>query len=140
MQAHYDALETREPAAREAALLTALQAQVAHAQRNSPAFAQILQGVDASTITSRAALATLPVTRKHELLERQQAQRAQSAFGGFAAIGFGAEMQDGGHLLDKLNDPTVTDSLLKWAEAETVEMIPASKFRQTVASLKKKLP
>ena len=43
-------------------------------------------------------------------------------------------------LLDKLNDPTVTDSLLKWAEAETVETIPASKFRQTISSLKKKLP
>ncbi len=92
MQAYYDQLETREPARREAALLHALPGQVGHAQRNSPAFAQILQGVDGASITSRAALAALPVTRKHELLERQQAQRAQTPFGGFAAIGFGAEM------------------------------------------------
>jgi phenylacetate-CoA ligase len=58
----------------------------------APAFAQILQGVDATAITSRHALAALPVTRKHELLERQQAQRAQTPFGGFATIGFGADM------------------------------------------------
>ncbi len=92
MQAYYDQLEIREPAVREAALLAALPSQLGHAQRNSAAFAQILQGVDTTTITSREALAALPVTRKHELLERQQAERAQTPFGGFAAVGFGAEM------------------------------------------------
>jgi len=92
MQAHFDALETREPAQREAALLQALPAQVAHAQRCSAAFADILRGVDAAGITSRAALAALPVTRKHQLLERQQASRASDPFGGFAAVGFGREM------------------------------------------------
>jgi len=92
MNAFYDKSETREPSQREAALLKALPAQIGHAQSASPAFAQILQGVDAASIDSREALAKLPVTRKHELLERQQAQRAQSAFGGFSAIGFGAEM------------------------------------------------
>jgi phenylacetate-CoA ligase len=92
MNSSYDALETREPGAREAALLAALPAQVAHAQTHSPAFADILKGLDALSVTSRAALAALPVTRKHELLERQQAQRAQSAFGGFSAVGFGAAM------------------------------------------------
>jgi phenylacetate-CoA ligase len=92
MNVFYDKLETREPAQREAALLKALPAQVGHAQSASPAFAQILQGVDAASIDSREALARLPVTRKHELLERQQAQRAQVSFGGFSAIGFGAEM------------------------------------------------
>lgn len=90
--AHYDALETRDTHAREAALLAALPAQVAHAQKASPAFAGILAGVDASAITSRAALAQLPVTRKHELLERQQAGRAGNVFGGFSALGFGAAM------------------------------------------------
>ena len=38
--------------------------------------ARSLAGVDAAAITSRAALATLPVMRKHELLERQKAARA----------------------------------------------------------------
>lgn len=90
--AHYDDLEIRAPQEREAALLAALPGQVAHAQKASPAFAGILAGVDASTITSRAALAQLPVTRKHELLERQQAGRAANVFGGFSALSFGAGM------------------------------------------------
>ncbi len=90
--AHYDDLETRDPKAREAALLAALPGQVAHAQTASPAFAGILAGVDPSAITTRAALAQLPVTRKHELLERQQAGRATNVFGGFSALNFGAAM------------------------------------------------
>ena len=89
MSMHYDALETRTPAEREAALLAALPAQVAHAQKASAAFASILAGVDAAAITSRAALAQLPVTRKYELLERQQAGRAANVVGGFSALGFG---------------------------------------------------
>ena len=92
MSTFYDALETRSPEEREAALMAALPRQVAHAQQASPAFASLLAGVDASSVTSRAALARLPVTRKYELLERQQAGRAQDAFGGFSAIAFGAGM------------------------------------------------
>jgi phenylacetate-CoA ligase len=87
-----DALETRSPAAREAALMAALPAQVAHAQTNSPAFAISLAGIDASQVNTRAALAKLPVIRKHELLAQQQAQRASNVFGGFAAIAFGKTM------------------------------------------------
>ena len=89
---HMDALETRLPPEREAALLAALPAQIAHARSASPAFAEILAGIDPATITSRAALAGLPVTRKHELLRRQQAQRAYNVFGGFSTLGFGAGM------------------------------------------------
>ncbi|PIT74685.1 phenylacetate--CoA ligase family protein [Limnohabitans sp. JirII-31] len=92
MSTHHDALETRTPAAREAALLAALPTQVAHAQKNSSAFAASLAGIDAQQICSRAALAKLPVIRKYELLAQQQAQRAVNVFGGFAAIGFGKAM------------------------------------------------
>ena len=87
-----DTLETRAPAEREEALLAALPAQIAHARSASAAFAEILAGIDPAAITSRAALATLPVTRKHELLERQQAQRGHNVFGGFSTIGFGAAL------------------------------------------------
>ncbi len=87
MSEHHDALETRDPAAREAALMAALPKQVAAAQKTA-AFGELLAGVDAAAITSRAALAHLPVLRKHELLERQKAQRAQDPFGGFSAIGW----------------------------------------------------
>ena len=105
MSTFYDTLETRPPAEREAALMAALPAQVAHARQNTPAFAALLADIDPATVTSRDALARLPVTRKHELYERQQAARtangaagdggdasASDAFGGFAAVGFGAAM------------------------------------------------
>mgnify|MGYP001806018473 CR=1 FL=1 len=90
-RAHHDALETRPAAEREAALVASLPRQVAAAQRTA-AFGELLAGVDAANITSRAALARLPVLRKHELLERQKAQRASATqwdpFGGFSAIGW----------------------------------------------------
>ncbi|MDT7837618.1 phenylacetate--CoA ligase family protein [Aquabacterium sp. OR-4] len=85
----YDALETRDPAAREAQLLAALPGHVAHAQGATGAFAELLAGVDAAAVSSRTALAALPVIRKHELLARQQAQRASDPFGGFSAVGWG---------------------------------------------------
>ena len=94
MTSYFDALETRETAVREAALLAALPVQVAHAQAHATAFAEIFRGVDARAITSREALATLPVTRKHELLAAQLAAREAGgdAFGGFSALRFGARM------------------------------------------------
>ena len=92
MNDHYDSLEIRDPAEREAALLAALPAQIALAQSRSPAFAEILRGVEPAAVTSRKALAALPVTRKSELHERQRALRAQTPFGGFATVGFGTDM------------------------------------------------
>jgi phenylacetate-CoA ligase len=98
MSKHYDALETRDPAQREAALMAALPDHVAQAQRMAPAYAEILRGVEAAGVTSRAALARLPVTRKYELLERQQAARAAGGepLGGFAAIGWRGLLRDKG--------------------------------------------
>ena len=92
MTEYYDSLETRDPAQREAALMQALPRQVAHAQRATQAFAAILGGADAAGITSRAALARLPVTRKHELFERQRKERAGDPFGGFSALVRGPKM------------------------------------------------
>ncbi|HYE71230.1 MAG TPA: AMP-binding protein [Aquabacterium sp.] len=88
MNSFYDALEARDPTARESALMAALPAQVAQAQRASPAMAELLAGVDAAAVTSRGALAALPVLRKHELLERQKARRADDPFGGYSSIGW----------------------------------------------------
>ena len=82
MTSHYDALETRSPAEREAALLRALPLQVAHAQANTSGFAGILKGVTAADVTTRAALAKLPVTRKADL---KDLQRATLPFGGLVA-------------------------------------------------------
>ena len=88
--AHFDALETRSVDEREAALRRALPAQIAHAIKHAPAFAERLRGVDAAAVTSRAALAALPVLRKSDLLARQNAADAPDAFGGFATVGWGA--------------------------------------------------
>jgi len=88
----YDALETRDPAERERDLLAALPRQILQAQTAAPAFATLLADVKPSDVSSRAALAALPVTRKSELLALQKERRASDPFGGFAAIGRGARM------------------------------------------------
>ena len=87
MNAHFDALETRDPELRERAMLAVLPQRIAHAKARAPAFARILGGVDAAAVASRGALAAVPVTRKSELLDLQKAARP---FGGFAASGWGA--------------------------------------------------
>jgi phenylacetate-CoA ligase len=94
MSQHFDALETRAPEVREAALMAALPAQLAHAKAHAPAFADLLKDVDVASVNSRAALAQLPVIRKTELLERQKASRAAggNVFGGFSTLGFGQGM------------------------------------------------
>jgi phenylacetate-CoA ligase len=88
MNHFYDALETRSPQVREAALLAALPAQLAHAKASAGAMAELLRDVDPQSVTDRAALARLPVLRKPELLQRQKAQRSSDPFGGFSTIGW----------------------------------------------------
>ena len=87
---YHDLLETRSPEAREAELMSALAVQVAHAKAHAPAFGARLAAFDTAEVTSRAALARLPVIRKHELLERQRDADAPDVFGGFSALGWGA--------------------------------------------------
>ena len=88
----YDWLEVRKPEERERDLLAALPRQVGHAQAAAPAFAEILAGVDASGVTTRAALAKLPVTRKSDLLALQKERRASDPLGGFSTIVRGQRM------------------------------------------------
>ena len=79
----FDALETREPHQREQELFADVRDQIAHAQRHSPYFARTLAGVASADIKDRAALAKLPVTRKSDLIELQQ---AEPPFAGMAAL------------------------------------------------------
>ncbi len=83
-------LETRSAAERERALAAALPVQV-QAALAVPAMAARLAGVEPGEITTRDALARLPVTRKHELLDQQGAQRGADAFGGFSALGWNTQ-------------------------------------------------
>ncbi len=69
---HYDTLETRSATERQAALLAALPAQIAHARNNAPGFGRILKDVDPASVNSRKALAKLPVTRKSDLVDLQK--------------------------------------------------------------------
>jgi phenylacetate-CoA ligase len=64
---HYDDLETRDPAVREREMFRRLPDLLAHARANAPGFARILNDVDPRAVSSREALAKLPVTRKSDL-------------------------------------------------------------------------
>ncbi|MBR0815057.1 MULTISPECIES: phenylacetate--CoA ligase family protein [Bradyrhizobium] len=86
MTAHYDARETREPAAREVDLFSRLP-EVLRAAIAAPAYADRLRGVDPAAVTSRAALAGLPVLRKSEL---PALHKASAPFGGFVAAAPGS--------------------------------------------------
>jgi phenylacetate-CoA ligase len=81
MTEHYDAHDTRAPAEREADLFRRLPAVLA-AALEARAYAERLQGVDPASVTSREALARLPVLRKAEL---PGLQKASPPFGGFVS-------------------------------------------------------
>jgi len=86
MSEFFDALETRSAEERERDLMARLPQQIAHAKSNTAYFAAALKDIDAAAVNSRAALARLPVLRKHELIELQKAQRP---FGGLVATPYG---------------------------------------------------
>ncbi|GAB4228398.1 MAG: AMP-binding protein [Methyloligellaceae bacterium] len=77
----YDALETRPGEEREAALFAALPGLIAKAQELAPGWADHLAGVEPQAVTSREALARLPVLRKADI---GALQASRPPFGGFA--------------------------------------------------------
>jgi phenylacetate-CoA ligase len=79
MSEHYDALETRDPAARERETFARLPEVIGNAMQ-APGWAAQLKDVEPTTVNSRAALARLPVLRKSDLLARQ---KEAAPFGGF---------------------------------------------------------
>jgi len=81
MSRYFDALETRSQDEREAALARDLPAVIARAL-TAPGLAAHLGPVDPAAITSRAALARLPVLRKSDL---GAAQKGTFPFGGLTA-------------------------------------------------------
>jgi phenylacetate-coenzyme A ligase PaaK-like adenylate-forming protein len=81
MTDHYDTLETRNPTEREADLFSRLPSVLRQAMA-APAYAERLQGIDPTTVTSRAALARLPVLRKSDL---PALHKTSPPFGGFVS-------------------------------------------------------
>src|SRR5246127_4998101 len=80
MSEFYDALETRDPAAREKDLFARLPDILARAM-SAPGWAEHLKGVDPKAVTSRAALPKPRVRRKSDL---PALQKAMPPFGGLA--------------------------------------------------------
>jgi len=70
----FDEKESQDPQARERALMARLPAQVAHAKANSAYYGRALAQVEPAGVTSRAALAAVPLTRKSELAALQAAE------------------------------------------------------------------
>ena len=68
---YYDDLETRDAETRARDLAEALPKQIAHAQQQARAYAELLADVDPRSVTDREALAKLPVTRKQDVIDRQ---------------------------------------------------------------------
>lgn len=79
MTADLDPRETRSQDEREGALFQALQHSFVEASKNSAHYTASLAGFDVADLTSRAALAKLPVLRKSDLIA---AQEAAPPFGG----------------------------------------------------------
>ncbi len=82
----YDKLENRDAKNREDALFTALSSQLIHAKTHAPHFAKLLADIDVAAINTRDSLATLPITRKSELIDLQA---AMPPFGGLNATAVG---------------------------------------------------
>ena len=81
-----DPQERRPHAERVAAWEHALPAFIAHAKQFAPAYGRLLADVEATSINSLAALASLPITRKSALINEQ---KQQPPFGGYAALAAG---------------------------------------------------
>jgi phenylacetate-CoA ligase len=86
-QAHYDHLETRDPAQRELTQFSQLPYLIRRAQEFAPGWAKQLEHINASAVVSREALAKLPVLRKSALKDLQS---KHPPFGGFATSQAGA--------------------------------------------------
>ena len=118
----HDMRETRDPEARERELMARLPAQIAHARAAAPAFGRLFADVDADSVCTREHLATLPVTRKSELLELQKAARP---FGGFSAVGWGAgcSPRPARSMSPKAHDRTIIASRVRCAQRASVPAI-----------------
>ncbi len=71
LETYFDERETRTPESREAGLMAALPRILHHAKSKSAAYGRTLADIDPQTITTRDALAKLPVTRKSDLIAAQ---------------------------------------------------------------------
>jgi phenylacetate-CoA ligase len=103
---HYDALETRSPSQRQAAEARNLAAQIAHAKANAPYYREMLFNVDPAAMTTRVALAQLPVTRKSDLRDIQTRHPPFGGLNGWEARRFAHIYQSPGPIYEPDGDGT----------------------------------
>jgi phenylacetate-CoA ligase len=84
---YFDTLETRRSDVRDRSQIADLRRQLTYAKDRVPAYSTLLAGIDPRDITSRRALARLPVMRKSMLAELQ---KRTPPFGQLTATGEGA--------------------------------------------------
>ncbi|MEM9028940.1 MAG: AMP-binding protein [Pseudomonadota bacterium] len=77
---HFDALETRDPEARETAIFNLVPDVIRRAKELAPGWSRHLADVDPVAVTDRTQLAQLPLLRKSAL---KDLQNAEPPFGGF---------------------------------------------------------
>jgi len=78
---YYDQLEVRDPGQRERAQFNLLPGLIRHAVAGASGWQRHLEGIDAAPVTSREALAKLPVLKKGDL---KDLQAKEPPFGGLA--------------------------------------------------------
>ncbi|NDW54081.1 phenylacetate--CoA ligase family protein [Aliiroseovarius sp. PrR006] len=99
MSNYFDALETRSEDERAAGLAASLPEQIARAKALS-GYASLLADVDAASVTSTEALATLPVLRKSEIGKAQAADGPLGGFGGLPTHEFAHIFQSPGPIYE----------------------------------------
>ncbi len=87
---YFDALETQSQDQRETAFFQAFSEHLANTQQKVPAWKERLAGVEPTSVNDRASLASLPVTRKSELVDRQ---KSTPPFGGLTPKDAGSMAQ-----------------------------------------------
>jgi len=83
---YFDRQEVRDALERERSIFHALPGLIRHAIDNAPFFREQLAGIEPDSVTSRAALARIPMVRRRDLASRQS---IQLPFGGVAATATG---------------------------------------------------
>jgi phenylacetate-CoA ligase len=83
---YFDRQEVRDPSERERSIFHALPGLIRHAIDNAPFFREQLAGIEPDAVSSRDALAAIPLVRRADLAKRQS---SHLPFGGLAATATG---------------------------------------------------
>jgi phenylacetate-CoA ligase len=101
---YYDELEVRSISKRQDAEARDLARQVAYAKENAPYYRELLADVGPAAITTRAALARLPITRKSDLKDIQMRHAPFGGLNGWEVCRFAHIYQSPGPIYEPDSD------------------------------------